>query len=143
MGVMAPDMGMRFSRFLALTFGVLAPVGETVRRWSTWREYPPAIADDYLMGALLLWGAWAAGRDPRRGRAALATAWGFTCGLGYYSFFEQVRRNGLGEIDPAPIPSSWMAAIKGIGLVFAALALVLTLRSSDDAAERLRPSEAT
>jgi len=49
---------MSFSRTLAVIFGLLAPLAETIRRWSTWREYPPAILDDYLMGALLLWGAW-------------------------------------------------------------------------------------
>lgn len=119
---------MRFSRALALTFGVLAPIGETVRRWHTWREFPPALFDDYLMGALLIWGAWSVGRDVGRGRPILATAWGFTCGLGYYSFFEQVRQYRLGEPDPAPIPSSWMVGIKGIGLALAVLALILTLR---------------
>jgi hypothetical protein len=134
---------MRFSRVLALTFGILAPIGETIRRWSTWREYPPAIIDDYLMGALLIWGAWSAGRDPRRGRSILAMAWGFTCGLGYYSFFEQVRRNSLGEVDPVPISSSWMAVIKGIGLALAVLALVLTLRGRDDTVDRPRPPEVT
>src|SRR4051794_28824356 len=36
---------MRFSRALAIAFGLLAPLAETVRRWHTWREYPPAIAD--------------------------------------------------------------------------------------------------
>ena len=41
---------MRFSRALALAFGILAPIGETVRRWDTWREFPPALFDDYVMG---------------------------------------------------------------------------------------------
>src|SRR5689334_4833080 len=117
---------MLFSRVLALAFGILAPLGETIRRWHTWREYPPAIADDYLMGALLIWGAWSVGRDRRRGLPILAAAWGFTCALGYSSFFEQVRRYHLGEPDPAPIPALWMAAIKGAGLALAVLALVLT-----------------
>jgi hypothetical protein len=122
---------MRFSRTLAVVLGLLAPLGETIRRWSTWREYPPAIIDDYLMGALLLWGAWSARQGVPNSRARLATAWGFTCGLGYYSFFEQVRRNAVGDVDPAFVPSMWVAVIKGAGLALAVVALVATLRSRE------------
>jgi len=112
---------------LALILGLGAPIAETIRRWGSWRDYPPAILDDYLLGAMLLWGFLAVRRDPRGGRAVLASAWGFACGLGYYSFFEQVRRNRLGEVDPASIPSSWVAVIKGVGLAVALAGLILTL----------------
>jgi hypothetical protein len=122
---------MTFSRALAVVLGVLAPLGETIRRWNNWHEFPPAIIDDYLMGALLLWGAWSARQHSSNGRALLATAWGFTCGLGYYSFFEQIRRSAAGEIDPAPIPSMWVAVIKGLGLALAVLGLIATLRSRE------------
>lgn len=118
---------MTFSRVLAVIFGLLAPPLETVRRWGTWREYPPALFDDYIMGAFLLAGAWLVSRRFYPGQRLLAAAWGFTCGLGYYSFFEQLRRYRLGEIDPAPIPSSAILAIKGVGVLLAIAALVLTL----------------
>src|SRR5262249_55130560 len=36
-------LAMRFSRILAVIVGILAPVAETVRRWSTWQEDPPAL----------------------------------------------------------------------------------------------------
>lgn len=120
---------MKFSRTLAIIFGILAPILETVRRWSTWREYPPALFDDYIMGAFLLAGAWLVGRRFGSGQTLLAAAWGFTCGLGYYSFFEQLRRFRLGEIDPGAIPSSAMLAIKGAGVLLAIVALVLTVRA--------------
>ena len=119
---------MRFSRYLAIAFGVLAPLGETIRRWSTWREFPPGLFDDYIMGAFLLYGAWRAGRDARGGQRFLAAAWAFTCGLGYYSFFGQLNSMRLHEVDPAPIPSAWVAAIKGVGLSLAIVALVVALR---------------
>jgi hypothetical protein len=122
---------LMISRALAVVIGVFAPLGETIRRWSTWHDYPPSIIDDYLMGALLLWGAWSTRQGVPNGRARLATAWGFTCGLGYYSFFEQVRRNAAGEIDPAVIPPTWVAVIKGVGLVVAVLGLVAALRSGE------------
>ena len=120
---------MRFSRALAIIFGILAPVLETVRRWGTWREYPPALFDDYILGAFLLTGAWLAGRRFDAGQRVLAAAWGFTCGLGYYSFFEQLRRYRLGEIDPAPIPSGAVLVIKGAAVLLAIVALVATLRA--------------
>jgi hypothetical protein len=118
---------MTFSRWLAIIFGILAPLGETVRRWHTWREYPPAFFDDYIMGAFLLAGAWLVGRRFAAGQRLLGAAWGFTCGLGYYSFFEQLRRFRLGDIDPAPISSGAMLTIKGIGVSLAVAALVATL----------------
>ncbi|HYJ06693.1 MAG TPA: hypothetical protein VEX43_16275 [Chthoniobacterales bacterium] len=100
---------------------------ETVRRWGTWREYPPAFFDDYILGAFLLAGAWLVGRRFDAGQRLLAAAWGFTCGLGYYSFFEQLRRYRLGEIDPAPIPTSAVLIIKGVAVLLAIVALACTL----------------
>lgn len=118
---------MKFSRVLAVILGIGAPAAETVRRWGTWREYPPGLFDDYLLGAFLLAGAWLVGRRFFAGQRLLAAAWGFTCGLGYCSFFEQLRRNRLGEIDPAPISSSAVLTIKGIGVLLAIVALIATL----------------
>ena len=120
---------MNFSRVLAIIFGVMAPLLETVRRWQTWREYPPALFDDYIMGGFLLAGAWLVRRRFDSGQRLLAAAWGFTCGLGYFSFFEQLRRYRLGEIDPAPIPTGVVLIIKGVGVLLAIVALVATLRA--------------
>jgi hypothetical protein len=122
---------------LAVLFGVLAPLGETVRRWHSWREYPPAFFDDYIMGALLLAGAWLAGRNFPAGQRLLAAAWGFTCGLGYYSFFEQLRLHRLGAVDPGPLPSGVMVAIKGVGVLLAIVALVATLSARRAESARL------
>jgi hypothetical protein len=123
-------MTIRFSRRLAIAFGILLPLGETIRRWNTWRDYPPNFFDDYIIGAFLLYGAWRVGRDVRGGQRYLAAAWAFTCGIGYSSFFGQLQSLSLNEIDPAPIPSVWVALIKGVGLALSLLALVLSLRHS-------------
>jgi hypothetical protein len=125
---------VRFSRYLALAFGVFLPVAETVRRWSTWHENPPALFDDYIAGALLLYGAWRTGRDLQHGRPFLAAAWGFLCGLAYASFFGQVWRLQHGDnADPSGLPSVWVTAVKGLGFALAILALVLTLRGEGHA----------
>jgi hypothetical protein len=121
-------MTISFSRYLAIILGIVTPLAETIRRWSTWRENPPALFDDYVLGAFLLYGAWRVGKDVRSGQRFLAAAWAFMCGMAYLSFFEQVHRYRLGLSDPAPIPSIWVAVIKGVGLALGIVALVLSLR---------------
>jgi hypothetical protein len=122
------QMTISFSRHLAIVLGILTPLAETVRRWSTWRENPPALFDDYILGALLLYGAWRVGKDARSGQRFLVAGWAFMCGMAYGSFFEQVHRYRLGLSDPAPIPSIWVAVIKGVGLALGIVALVVSLR---------------
>ena len=124
-----------FSRRLAVIFGVLAPFGETIRRWDTWREWPPNFLDDYLMGALLLYAAFVSYREPRRGQRYLAAAWGFAIGLGYASFFghlQELMTDGLGAPDPAPIPHLWLTIIIGTGWLLSILALATTLKRLPD-----------
>ena len=120
---------MRFSRTLAVILGILVPIAETVRRWNTWQDKPIALLDDYILGAFGLYGAWVAGRDFHRGQCWLAAAWGMACGAAYFSFFGQLERLRRGEPDPAPIPSEWVAVIKGVLFALAILALILTLRA--------------
>jgi hypothetical protein len=100
----------------------------TIRRWGTWRENPPALFDDYILGAFLLYGAWRVGKDKRSGQRFLAAAWAFMCGMAYSSFFAQLSALQIGERDPAPISSEWVALIKGLGLVLGIIALVVSLR---------------
>ena len=75
---------LQVSRRLAYVFGILTPLAETFRRWGTWWDNPPAFLDDWLLGAFLIAGALAT-RNPAsaRGRALLAAAWGFACGMAY------------------------------------------------------------
>lgn len=80
-------INIQFSRLLAIVGGIVAPLGETIRRWSTWQDSPANLFDDYIMGAFLLFGAWRTGKNVRTGQRYLAAAWAFACGLGYYSFF--------------------------------------------------------
>jgi hypothetical protein len=120
---------MRFSRTLALFLGILVPIAETVRRWGTWRESPMALFDDYILAALVLLGAWAVGRDFRRGQCWLAAAWGVVCGVGYSSVMGQMERLRTGEPDPAPISSSWVAVIKFTLLALSIAALIATVRA--------------
>jgi hypothetical protein len=120
-------MTILISRYLAIVLGIITPLAETIRRWSTWRENPPALFDDYILGAFLLYGAWRVGKDARSGQRFLAAGWAFMCGMAYGSFFDQLHRYRLGISDPAPISSGWVALIKGVGLALGIIALCLSL----------------
>jgi hypothetical protein len=121
-------MTIQFSRRLAILGGILAPLAETIRRWSTWQQAPANLFDDYIMGAFLLYGAWRTGKNLRNGQRVLAAAWAFACGFGYSSFFGQLHNLRLGERDPAPISSEWVLVIKGIAFTLAIIALVVSLK---------------
>lgn len=130
---MAP--ALKFSRGLAIAFGVALPVAETVRRWNN-VVYWPALLDDWLIGALLLWGAWATrararadARDRSRGWRIMCGAWGFTCGMGYASFFGHLR--DISQPDVGPFPHVWVTAVIGVGWLLAIAALVATIAARD------------
>lgn len=125
-------MTLSFSRRVAIVLGILTPLAETIRRWHQLGQlqYLPFWLDDYILGAFLLYGAYRAGKDAKTGRPFLAAAWGFVCGMGYASFFSQLTQ--LHENDPAPIPSVWVAVIKGVGVAIAVLALIASLKESPE-----------
>jgi hypothetical protein len=125
---------MKFAERLAVLYGVALPAGETYRRWGT-KPYLPALVDDYFIAAFLLLGLWMWKREPRRGRAAFAAAWGFTCGMGYASFFGHLRV--IDQPDPGRVPQVWLTVIIGAGWVLAIAATVQVLRPGEpDAAAR-------
>lgn len=133
-------MTIEFSRRLALVFGIVTPIAETIRRWHQLADFRvwPFWLDDYLLGALLLYGAWRVKRELRSGRRFLAAGWGFTCGMAYGSFFTQLSH--LNEPDPAPISSFWVAVVKGLGLALATMALIVTLKAGADDSDPARAS---
>jgi len=135
-------MLIAISRYLAIVLGILTPLAETIRRWHTWRENPPAFFDDYIIGAFLLFGAWRTGKNITTGRPFLAAAWAFMCGMAYVSFFGQLEDNRLGIADPAPISSGAVAAIKGVGLAVGVICLVFSLwPTSSSREERVTESK--
>jgi hypothetical protein len=119
---------LTLSRRLAYILGVLTPLAETIRRWGTWWDRPLIFVDDYLIGAFLIAGAWATrGVPSSRGRALLAAAWGFTLGMAYSSVAAHWYGIQAGQVDPAPIPTEWVFAIKIVGGLVVAGALAITI----------------
>ena len=121
-------MTIEFSRRLALLFGCLLPVVETIRRFHQLKDLSvwPFWLDDWLIGGLLLLGAWRTGKDPVRGQPFLAAGWGFTCAMAYTSFFFQL--SNLSQPDPSGVSPAIVVGIKGAGLALAIAALVATLK---------------
>lgn len=121
-------MTISFSKNLAVVIGVVTPLLETVRRWSTWQNDPMSFFDDYILGGLLLFGAWRVAKDGVTGQRFLVAGWAFAMGMVYASLNFQLHQLKVGAVDPAPIPSEWVAVIKGIGFVLILLGLVSSLR---------------
>ena len=84
---------MRFEVIAAFALGVLLPVLETVRRGIThWAINFTTMFEDYLGGAVLLIGAWAAYRGKSWGPVFLSLAWGSIAGLMTSSFVAQLEQ---------------------------------------------------
>ena len=119
---------MRYSRWAAILAGIAAPLLDTIRRWDTWREYPPALFDDYVLGALLFWVVWITRAEDAKARVRLAAVWGFASGVALMSFGGQMYGVMQGQPDPSGLPSSWVAAIKALMTLYCLAALVAVLR---------------
>ena len=83
---------MRFEVIAAFVVGALLPVLETCRRGiSHWTVDFTTMFEDYLGGAVLLIGAWAAYRAKSWGPAFLVLAWASIAGLMTSSFVSQLE----------------------------------------------------
>ena len=118
----------QFSRYLAVLFGITLPILETLRRFRQLDDFSvwPMWLDDFVLAALLLAGARLTSGARFHNAKYLAAAWGAACGMAYYSFFAQLQHIDLP--DPAPIPSLWVAVIKGAGFALSIVALIGALK---------------
>jgi len=116
----------RFEVFAAWFLGVALPLAETARRRTDFSD-PAAYIDDFLIGGLLLWAAWAVTRRRPYGPGLLAAAWGVLSGAMYYSFFEQLKR--LGAADVSGLPGACVIAVKGVTFAVALTGLYRSARA--------------
>jgi len=125
-------MNVKFSRWLAMGFGVLLPVLAIVRNWSLDKQDFWAFFADVISGAFLLFAVWKVSQKERVGKRYLAAAWGLVCGLFYSSFAYQVVTINAGskpEMGEPMIPAEFSVAAAALGLLIVLTGLMSSLRS--------------
>ena len=100
----------RLNITLACLLGVALPLGETLRKWGT-NFFVPLFIDDYLMGGLLLFGAWRWWRTAFRDARLLLTAWAFSCGMLYLSAFGNLERHLYTDAGREISSTFWVSLI--------------------------------
>jgi hypothetical protein len=120
----------RFSQRLAWAAGVVLPVGETLRRWGTWWEFPPAYLDDLLIGAFFVAGAWMSHRSSTVGPRMLAAAYGVACGIGFLSFALNVV--DMDRPDPTGVSGATATIVKAVMLTLGITGLIGSLIGPPD-----------
>ena len=128
---------LRFSYRMARAAGILLPVGETIRRWGTWWDAPPAYLDDVIIGAFFLFAAWKYACDQRVGQRYLAAAWGFGCGMGYLSLYSSIQN--INATDVSGFPGTVAVAVKAAMVLLGVVCLVGALRGEPAGAVTTRP----
>jgi hypothetical protein len=89
---MNEEVIVRFEVVTAFAIGVLLPVLETIRRGvGYWGVEFTTMFEDYVAGALLLIGGWAAYRARRWAGLFLVLAWAYVAGLMGSSFWSQLE----------------------------------------------------
>ena len=118
---------MRFDGKAALALGILLPMLETCRRGlGTWRTEFTTMFEDYLAGALLLAGAWAAYRGRKSAAAILLLAWAWVTGMMTNSFVDQLEVTIRG-VDLEPY-NTVVLVVKFVLLALSASALSSSFR---------------
>ena len=123
---------MTLNRRMAFAFGVAISLLQAGRAF-LWGHWPRSLAgwpifiDAYLVGALLISGAVIAHRKEMLGRLIITAGWGFSCGILYRSFFEQLEdpsRHGGHEM--------LVLACKGALLAFSAAGLAIAVAQKNE-----------
>jgi len=120
---------MRFEIIAAFMIGVLLPVLETARRGiSHWAINFTTMFEDYVAGALLLIGGWAAYRSRSWGTVFLVLAWAYFSGLMTSSFvgqLEETLRQTASEAN-----NLLVVGVKFLLWIVCVVSLVLSFRTA-------------
>jgi hypothetical protein len=120
---------MRFEIIAAFVIGALLPVLETARRGiGHWAVNFTTMFEDYLGGAVLLIGAWAAYRAKPWGAVFLLFAWASVLGLLNSSFLGQLEETLRGTADE---PNNLcVVAVKFVLWIVCVISAVLSFRAA-------------
>lgn len=87
---------MRVSAIMALLFGVIICVFETLINWGQWQWWPWWLVD-YVAGIILIFGGTLALRGKPLGHLILVAGWGFALGMMWMSLAGNIEQG----TDPA------------------------------------------
>lgn len=118
----------RFEVVAAYALGIALPVLEVCRRRTNFSDIPGYI-DDFIIGILLLFAAWAVVRERPYGGSLLTAAWGILCGGLWGSLFGQLY--SAASNDVSGLPNTTVVFIKVLIYCIAIIALVLSIRRRD------------
>ncbi len=118
---------MRFEVSAAYAMGIALPLFETLRRKTNFDNFHRYV-DDFIIGALPVYGAHAVTRGKRNGPVLLAVAWAVLCGGLYGSFFWQLFSTEA--LDISGLPNTTVIIVKGVLYAIALTALVFASRSA-------------
>jgi hypothetical protein len=124
---------------VAIIFGAFIVCAETCQHFgdivgpSVWTDLP---LNDWFAGAFLVYGGAALRRNPARGRAVQAAAWGFMCSLlaaAFVAHWEEWRTQNTPSDDW--IPAGAFIAILSVLLIVSVLGLSSTLAAAPSSDE--------
>jgi hypothetical protein len=124
-----PPSRYRFEVIAAYVVGAALPLLEICRRRSDFSDLP-SYADDFIIGALLLWAARSATQRQSYSGALLAGAWGALCGGLWSSLFNQLHNER--PLDISGLPNSAAVLIKAVLYCVAIVGFVLSVRRSTE-----------
>lgn len=122
-------MDVRFSRYLALIFGIALPVLGVVRNWTLPKGDASGLFIDLAAGSLLLYGIWRTAKVEHSGQRFLAAGWGMAFALYFTSTMRQIEEMSAASSVDTPIPPEWSVAGSMIGLICSLAGLLSSLRS--------------
>ena len=125
------DAGLAFSRALAIAVGVITLLSEVVRRRGQLLDPAtvPLWFDDMVLGGFLLYAAWRTGSHRSTRRPLLAAAWGFMCGMAFYSFFGHLQM--LTQPDAPGLAPMWVVGVKAVALLVGIIGVVTAMRTGN------------
>jgi len=117
---------------MAVGMGLFLPIAETVRRINQILDYREFFSwfDDYMLGAILLWGAYLVFKNAKNSVAYLIAAWGIAAGALFLSFLGQFKYYQTTSGDPGIFSTTFVAVAKGLILLYIIIGLKKAIKAN-------------
>jgi hypothetical protein len=117
---------------MAIIMGIFLPLAETARRSNQLLDLTKFFNwfDDYLLGLTLLTAAYLVKKRKPNAISYLIAAWGICVGALFLSFLGQFKYYQTTTGDPGIFPTTLVAIVKGIILVYMLIGLHLSIKSN-------------